>query len=78
MIKMKHNKCMNINKEWKKECNEYLKELQKFLDKAENIEDKELKRDIIIQMLKCDEVLTKIAEKEFEKYYEQGKKCQNK
>lgn len=74
MIEVKHNKCMNINKDWKKEYKEYLKEVEKFLDKAENIEDEELKRDIIIQMLKCDEILTKIAEQEFKKYYEQGKK----
>ena len=34
----------------------------------------ELRRDIIIQMLKCDEELTKAAEAKF-KSYEQEKKC---
>ena len=47
--------------EWKRENKEYLKELQIFLDKADNIENEELKNDIICQMLKCDKVLTKIA-----------------
>jgi len=37
-------------------------ELQKFLDKVENVENEKLKQDIIGQMLKCDKVLTEIAE----------------
>ena len=45
------------------------------MDKAENIENEELKNEIIIQMLKCDEQLTKMAEEQFKSYYEQGKKC---
>ena len=73
MNKKRNNKNMEINKDWKK-SKTYLKELQKFLDKADNIENEELKREIIIQMLKCDDELTKIAEKKFEEYYKQGKK----
>jgi len=74
MIKKRNNINMKIDKEWKKESKEYLKEVQKFLDKVDNIENEELKNEIIIQMLKCDNELTKLAEKKFKKYYEQGKK----
>ena len=48
--------------EWKTKNKEYLKELQIFLDKADNIQDEKLRNDIICQMLKCDKVITKIAE----------------
>ena len=50
---------------WKNKDNEYLFELQKFIDIADNIKDQELKKLIIAQMLKCDKCLTKIAEKIF-------------
>ncbi len=73
MIKKTNNKDMKIKEDWKKENKIYLRELQKFLDKAENIENEELKNEIIIQMLKCDEQLTKMAEEQFKSYYEQGK-----
>ena len=74
-MKKTNNTDMKIKEDWKKENKIYLKELQKFLDKAENIENEELRKDIIIQMLKCDEQLTKMAEEKFKSYYEQGKKC---
>lgn len=60
-------KILNRNKqieqfpEWKIKNKEYKKELQAFLDKADNIENEDLKNDIICQMLKCDKVLTKMA-----------------
>lgn len=52
---------------WKSNDKKYLKELQAFLDKAENIESEELRKDIIFQMLKCDRELTMLAEEEFKK-----------
>lgn len=73
-MKIKNNISMEINEEWKKNNKKYLNEIQKFLDKAENIENEELRRDIIIQMLKCDEELTKATEAKF-KSYEQEKRC---
>lgn len=73
-MKIKNNISMEINEEWKKNNKKYLNEIQKFLDKAENIENEELRRDIIIQILKCDEELTKTAEAKF-KSYEQEKRC---
>ena len=57
------------NKDWKEKNKNYLKELQNFFDKADNIEDNELKQLIIGQMLRCDNVLTKIAESRFQEFY---------
>lgn len=48
---------------WKNKNSKYLFELQKFLDLADNIEDENLRKLIISQMLKCDKCLTNIAEK---------------
>ena len=53
-------------RDWKVKDERYAKELQKFLDIADNISDEKLKIDIIYQMLKCDEILTKIIEEKFE------------
>lgn len=75
MLKHTNNINMEINEDWKKESKRYMEELQKFLDKAENIENQELKNEIIIQMLKCDNELTKLANKKIKQSYEQGKKC---
>lgn len=49
---------------WKYENKQYLVELERFLDKVDNIENEKLKEDIIYQMHKCDDILTKICEKE--------------
>ena len=62
------------NKDWKEKNKRYLKELQNFFDKADNIEDSNLKQKIIGQMLKCDDILTKIAESRFEEFYKLGYK----
>ena len=56
------------NGNWKSKSQKYLKELQSFLDKADNIQDEQLKKDIIFQMLKCDNELTLLAESIFKKY----------
>ena len=47
---------------WKNKNQQYLFELQKFLDIADNVEEEGLRKLIIYQMLKCDKCLTKIAE----------------
>lgn len=62
------------NKDWKEKNKIYLKELQNFFDKADNIEDNNLRKKIIGQMLKCDDILTKIAESRFEEFYRMGYK----
>ncbi len=69
-MKTRKNKDMKIieDKNWKANGQKYLKELQTFLDKAENIENEELRKEIIFQMLKCDNELTLLAEGMFEKY----------
>ena len=72
---MTRNIKVNINnKDWKEKNKNYLKELQNFFDKADNIEDNNLKQKIIVQMLKCDDILTKIAESRFEEFYKLGYK----
>lgn len=48
---------------WKNKNSQYLFELQKFLDLADNIEDENLRKLIISQMLKCDKCVTNIAKK---------------
>lgn len=58
--------------EWKKQNEIYLTEIQKFLDKADNIENEGLKQDIIHQMLRCDTVLTHMAEEMFAYWYQKG------
>lgn len=59
-IKLEKNK-------WKNKNEQYLFELQKFLDLADNIKDEKLRKAIISQMLKCDKCLTNIAEEIFNK-----------
>lgn len=41
----------------------YLRELQRFLDLADNIPDESLRKNIIYQMLKCDRTITDIFRK---------------
>ncbi len=53
---------LNEGKDWKNTNKKYLEELQKFLDLADNIENEDLRKHIICQMLRCDKVLTEIAE----------------
>lgn len=75
-MEMRKNKNMKIieDKNWKANSQKYLKELQTFLDKAENIENEELRKEIIFQMLKCDNELTLLAEEMFEKYKSEKEK----
>ena len=56
---------------WKNEDKIYLFELQKFLDIVENVEDEELRKEIIAQMLKCDKRVTQLAETIFQKLEKQ-------
>ncbi len=55
-------------REWKEKNKRYLYQLQKFLDAADSIEKDDLRRNVIAQMLKCDLILTELAEKEIRKY----------
>ncbi len=62
---MKEENINNLiqNNNWKNKNEQYLFELQKFMDLADNIENENLRKLIIAQMLKCDKRLTIIAEK---------------
>lgn len=59
------NKDFLEDSKWKNKNAQYLFELQKFLDLADNVKDEDLKRRIISQMLKCDKCVTNIAEEMF-------------
>ena len=65
---------INTYKGWKESNKIYLREIQNFLDKADNIQDNELKQKIIGQMLRCDNILTQMAENRFLEFYELGYK----
>ena len=60
------------SRKWKEENEKYLKELQRFFDKVEKINDADLRDNILNQMLQCDKALTEVAEETFVKYYEIG------
>ena len=57
--------------QWKNQDEIYLFELQKFLDIVENVEDEDLRKEIIAQMLKCDKRITQLAEKIFHELEEE-------
>ena len=63
-----------MNRQWKEKNEEYLKELQKLLDIIDNVKDEELKKRIIGQFFKCDNILTELAEDLFNIYYIKGKR----
>lgn len=49
---------------WKEKNKRYLSQLQRFLDATDRIQEEELRNHIIVQMLKCDSILTELAENE--------------
>lgn len=49
---------------WKEKNKRYLNQLQRFLDATDRIQEEELRNHIIAQMLKCDLILTELAENE--------------
>lgn len=59
------NKQKIYSRDWKEKNDEYLQALQKFFDITDNIEDENLRMEILYKMLICDEILTKLAEKNF-------------
>ncbi len=54
--------------DWKEKNKKYLNQLQKFLDSTDCIEKEEQRNNIIAQMLKCDQILTQIAQSEIQKH----------
>lgn len=60
------------NQMWKRSSKKYLFELQKFLDLSDNIQDKEIKKIVISQMLKCDKILTARAEEIFKEMLDEN------
>ena len=62
------------NRDWKEKNKLYLREVQNFLDRADNISDEKLRQKIVGQMLRCDKLVTELAEKRFLEFYELGYK----
>lgn len=52
---------MKERNEWKTGNKRYLKELQKMFDIIENVQDEELKNKILLQFVKCDDLITQLA-----------------
>lgn len=55
-----------MNKQQKPKNEKYLFYLQKFLDTAENIQDEELKKNLINTMLKCNNALIQLMIEDIE------------
>ncbi len=62
------------NLDWKNKNDNYLKELQRFLDKTESIDNENLRKEIITQMLKCDSVLTNLCQEKIAEITEESNK----
>ena len=58
-----------IEQSWKNSNQNYILALEKFLDRASNIKEEELRNSIINNMLACDRILTEISEEEFRKIH---------
>lgn len=52
------------NKDWKEKNKGYLRQMQRFLDVADNIEREDLRKAVIAEMLKCDMILTELAQRQ--------------
>lgn len=57
---------LKTNRDWKQKNKAYLRQMQKFLDVADNIENEDLRKAVISEMLKCDMILTQLAEKQID------------
>ena len=55
------------NEEWKTKNKKYIKELQKMFDIIDNVQDEELKNRILLQFVKCDEIITELATEQLRK-----------
>ena len=75
LLRKNNKKLLNECEEnWKNKNKKYLNAIQKFLDRASNIKDEELRNSMINNMLLCDEILTDIAKDMFLEYYRNGYK----
>lgn len=63
-----------IGENWKQSEEKYIRALEKFLDRASNIKDEELRQSVINNMLICDQILTEISESQFAKLYKRAYK----
>lgn len=59
-------------RDWKEKNKGYLRQLQRFLDAADSIEREDLRMTVIAEMLKCDMILTELAERRIKLAIEEG------
>lgn len=74
LFKKKKKQDLPVDREWKEKNQEYIRELEHFLDRTDSIKDEKLREEIIARMLICDKVLTEIAEQKFLEKYDEGYK----
>ncbi len=63
-----------IPSQWKNKNDAYLTELESFFDALDDLEDEELRSIIRYHGLKCNEIVTELAENMFAVYYQLGVK----
>lgn len=69
-----NNLIADTGENWKVRNKKYLNAIEKFLDRASNIKDEELRNSMINNMLLCDKILTSTAKDMFVEYYKSGYK----
>lgn len=73
----KKNDNSNNNRDWKEKNQKYLNQLQKFFDAVDKVENIEIRKGIINEVLRCDMLLTELAQKEINRYKKIIKKHYN-
>ena len=73
----KKNDNSENNRDWKEKNQKYLNQLQKFFDAVDKVENIEIRKGIINEVLRGDMLLTELAEKEINKYKKLLKKYYN-
>ena len=63
--------------QWKNRNKKYLFELQKIIDLTDNIEDNEMKKIFINQIIRCDKTLTEIFEETLKRVLAESSKKSN-
>ena len=77
IIKRNQKKDIFENLDWKNKDANYLRELQRFLDMSDLIENKEVRQKVVAQMLKCDNTLTELCQEKIQEIFKNSNKKDN-
>lgn len=66
------NRKIKLNPEWQYEEPEYIKSVEKLMDRMDQIQNETLKQELIGNMIKCHTILINNCEKIFTKMYLKG------